>query len=213
VVTLPPRHIVLYAVGALAILAFAVRAAVRDEGTSKPTARAAAPIRVERAAGERLTIHVAGAVHRPGVYRMRQGSRVDDAIDRAGGARERADLGALNLAAELEDGRQVLVPRRPPTGSAGQTAGPVAGAAPTAPPAAAAGGAAAATGAPPGPPINLNTATIEQLDQLEGIGPTTAQKILQYRQEHGGFSSVEELKNVPGIGDTRYATLKERVTA
>lgn len=210
-VTLPPRRVVIYALGALAILAFAVRAAIRDEGTSKPTARAAAPaIRVERDAGERLTVHVAGAVHRPGVYRMRPGSRVDDAIDRAGGARLRADLGALNLAAKLEDGRQVLVPRRPPAGQPGAAA--AAGAAQPAPAPGGATGPATAT-APPGPPINLNTATIEQLDQLDGIGPTTAQKILQYRQEHGGFSSVEELKNVPGIGDTRYATLKERVTA
>jgi len=211
VVTLPPRRVVIYALGALAILAFAVRAAIRDEGTSKPTARAVAPaIRVERDAGERLTVHVAGAVHRPGVYRMRPGSRVDDAIDRAGGARLRADLGALNLAAKLEDGRQVLVPRRPPAGQPGAAA--AAGAAQPAPAPGGATGPATAT-APPGPPINLNTATIEQLDQLDGIGPTTAQKILQYRQEHGGFSSVEELKNVPGIGDTRYATLKERVTA
>jgi competence protein ComEA len=166
---------------------------------------------VERDAGERLTVHVAGAVHRPGVYRMRPGSRVDDAIDRAGGARLRADLGALNLAAKLEDGRQVLVPRRTPAGQPGAAAAAGAAAQPAPAPGGATGPATAT--APPGPPINLNTATIEQLDQLEGIGPTTAQKILQYRQEHGGFSSVEELKNVPGIGDTRYATLKERVTA
>ena len=191
-VTLPPRRVVIYALGALAILAFAVRAAIRDEGTSKPTARAAAPaIRVERDAGERLTVHVAGAVHRPGVYRMRPGSRVDDAIDRAGG-------------------RSGTRTWRPPAGQPGAAA--AAGAAQPAPAPGGAAGPAAAT-APPGPPINLNTATIEQLDQLDGIGPTTAQKILQYRQEHGGFSSVEELKNVPGIGDTRYATLKERVTA
>jgi competence protein ComEA len=209
VVTPPPRQVLLYAIGALAILAFAVRAATRDDGAAKPAARAPAPaIRVERDAGERLTVHVAGAVHRPGVYRMRHGSRVDDAIDRAGGARPRADLGALNLAAKLEDGRQVLVPRRPPAGGAGSAVADASGSAP-----APGTGLDPAAGAAPGPPINLNTATIEQLDQLEGIGPTTAQKILQYRQEHGGFSSVEELKNVPGIGDTRFATLKERVTA
>ncbi len=144
-------------------------------------------------AGGALVVHVAGAVRRPGVYRMRAGTRVDDAVTRAGGPRSRADLSALNLAAELEDGRQVLVPLRAPGGSA--AAAPAAG----------------ATATTPGVPLNLNTATIEQLDELDGIGPATAQQILNYRDEHDGFGSVEELDQVPGIGETRLASLREQV--
>jgi competence protein ComEA len=146
--------------------------------------------------GGRLVIHVAGAVRQPGVYRLRSGARVDDAVQRAGGATRRAELGGLNLAAKLEDGRQVLVPERVRAG----------GAAPSA-------GAAAAAPAPaPGQPLNLNTATLEQLDTLSGIGPLTAQKILDFREERGGFGSVEELGEIPGIGDKRLASLREEVT-
>ncbi len=145
----------------------------------------------------RLVIHVAGAVRQPGVYRLRSGARVDDAVQRAGGATRRAELGGLNLAAELEDGRQVLVPERVRRGG---------GAAP------AAGATAAAPAPAPGQPINLNTATLEQLDTLSGIGPLTAQKILDFREERGGFGSVEELGEIPGIGDKRLASLREEVT-
>ena len=160
---------------------------------------AGAGVRVERAGGGRVTVHVAGAVRRPGVYRLAPGARVDDALRRAGGPRGRADLAAVNLAAKLEDGRQVLVPER-------------ASAAPahTAPAgAASAGGASAAAG---GAPINLNTATLEQLDTLDGIGPGLAQRILDYREQHGGFTRVEELGEVPGIGAKRLATLTPLVT-
>ena len=147
-------------------------------------------------AGGRLVIHVAGAVRRPGVYRLPAGSRVAAAVRRAGGAGRHADLDSLNLAARLTDGRQVLVPERGAAVGAGTSA---------------AGGEAGAAG-PPGAPVNLNSATAEQLDGLEGIGPGTAAKILQYRQEHGGFGSVDELDAVPGIGPARLAALRERVT-
>jgi len=142
-------------------------------------------------------VHVAGAVRRPGVYRLAPGARVDDALRRAGGPRGRADLAAVNLAAKLEDGRQVLVPERAPTTEPG--------AAPAAHAAAAAGGAAA-------PPLNLNTATLEQLDTLDGVGPGIAQRILDYREQHGGFTRVEELGEVPGIGAKRLAALTPLVT-
>lgn len=139
--------------------------------------------------GRGVVVHVAGAVRRPGVYRMRASARVDDAVGRAGGPTRRADLSQVNLAAQVEDGRQVLVPRRAPGGAA-----------------------AVAAGEPqPGVPLNLNTATLEQLDELDGIGPATAQSILDYREEHGGFGSVEELGQVPGIGEVRLASLREQV--
>jgi competence protein ComEA len=168
-------------------------------GDSAPAApRKAAPIAVaESGAGGRVLVHVAGAVRQPGVYKLDAGARVDDAVKRAGGATRRADLGGLNLAAKVEDGRQVLVPER-----AGRNGG--AGAAAPA-------GAAAAAPAP-GQPLNLNTATVEQLDTLSGIGPTTAQKIIDFREERGGFGSVEELGEIPGIGDVRLASLREEVT-
>ena len=112
-----------------------------------------------------MIVHVAGAVRRPGVYRMRPSARVDDAVGRAGGATGRADLSQVNLAAKVEDGRQVLVPekvRAAPGGSPGTATAPA---------------------TQPGVPLNLNTATLEQLDELDGIGPATAQSILDYRED------------------------------
>ena len=141
---LPRPQLLACALVVLAVLAFAFRQA--GGGEPDATASAHAPIRVDRGAGSgdggarRLTVHVAGAVRRPGVYRMREGARVDDAVQRAGGATRRAELTQVNLAAELEDGRQVVVPLRAP-------AAPSGGAIP-----AAAGGAAAPTA-----PVNLNT--------------------------------------------------------
>jgi competence protein ComEA len=167
----------------------------RDAGAAAP----APAIRVEEGSGGEtgggaVVVHVAGAVRDPGVYRLRAGARVDDAVGRAGGATSRADLSQVNLAAKVEDGRQVLVPERVPTADA-----------------AAAGATAAAAPAAPGVPLNLNTATLEQLDELDGIGPATAQQILDYREAHSGFGSVEELNQVPGIGEKRLASLREQV--
>ena len=168
---------------------------------------ASASVSVERADGGRVTVHVAGAVRRPGVYRLPAGARVDDALRSAGGPRDRADLTAVNLAAKLEDGRQVLVPERAAAGAApapGGGSGAGAGAAP--------GAAVAGAGGAPGAPINLNTATLEHLDTLDGVGPGIAQRILDYREQHGAFSRVEELGEVPGIGAKRLATLTPLVT-
>ena len=140
-------------------------------------------------------------MRRPGVYRLPAGARVDDALRRAGGAARRADLAAVNLAANLEDGRQVLVPLRRRRGrraaarrAAGRRRRPR-------------GGRRRGGGAPAGAPVNLNTATLEQLDTLDGVGPGIAQRILDYREQHGGFRRVEELGEVPGIGDKRLAAL------
>src|SRR4051794_1897974 len=136
-----PRHVLaLWALGLVAVVVLGARYLHRG---GEPAASAAPPIRVGDAAGEgssRVTVHVAGAVRRPGVYRLPSRARVVDAVHRAGGARRRADLSALNLAAKLEDGRQVVVPVRTPMGAAVAAAGAARGACRRGPP------------PPPGPP-------------------------------------------------------------
>jgi competence protein ComEA len=170
-------------------------------------------VRLERADGGLVTVHVAGAVHRPGLYRLPAGSRVNDAVRRAGGAGRTADLTAVNLAAKLEDGRQILVPRRVPAAGAGVPASGGDGAVASADAGSAGGTGGSGVGSTaPRVPINLNTATLAQLDTLDGVGPGIARRILDYRQQHGGFRRVEELGEVPGIGDKRLATLTPLVT-
>src|SRR3954447_26977150 len=148
---------------------------------------AAPPLRAPRVAhaqaAAQVVVDVAGAVRRPGLYHLAQDARVADAIAAAGGALPRAEVDAVNLAAPVADGVQVLVPRR---GVAGAAAG---------------------TGAASGP-VDLNSASAEQLDALPGIGPSTAAKIVAYRQQHGAFRSLSELDAVPGIGAGRLAQLK-----
>lgn len=161
-------------------------------GARAPAAAPIAPaLAVSKESRPRLTVHVVGAVRRPGLYRFDEGSRVADAVERAGGAARKADLSAINLAAPLADGLQVVVPRRMP----------VAGGA----------GAAASTAPVPSGPLRLNTATAEQLDELPGVGPVTAQKIIDYREQNGAFTSVDELDAVPGIGPARLETLRDLV--
>lgn len=189
---LTPRQLLLCGLALAGLAVLAVLYAGRDDGVAA-SPRGAPSLEVGgsgQEGGGALVVHVAGAVRHPGVYRLRAGARVADAVQQAGGARRRADLGAVNLAAELQDGRQVLVPLRAP----GQGAAVAAGGAPT-----------------PGVPLDLNTATVEQLDELDGIGPATAQQIVAYREAHGGFGSVEELDQVPGIGETRLAALRDKV--
>jgi competence protein ComEA len=173
-------------------------------GSARPPEVVAAPLEpVARAPARRaLVVHVVGAVRRPGLYRLRDGARVADAVARAGGATGTAELAALNLAAPLVDGVQVLVPSRLPSASGADGAG---GASPPDAPAAAG---TAGLGAKP----SLSSATAEQLDELPGVGPVTAQKILDYRAEHGPFRSIDELDAVPGIGPTRIEQLRDLVT-
>jgi len=146
---------------------------------------AAAALVAERpAAAPKLVVHVAGAVRRPGLYRLAEGKRVADAVARAGGATAPADTAAINLAAPLADGMQVLVPSR------------VAGAA---------GKAAAGR-------VSLSSASASDLDALPGIGPVTAQKIVDYRAARGGFRSVDDLDAIPGIGPAKIDQLRDLVS-
>jgi competence protein ComEA len=139
-------------------------------------------------------VHVAGAVRQPGLIRVPSGTRVAMALQRAGGPTRRADLTLVNLAAQVQDGQQIVVPVVTATG--GVTGGA------TAPSSGAAAGA-------PGVKIHLTTATVEQLDEVDGIGPTLAERIVEYRDAHGGFKSIEELAQVEGIGEKRLATLRD----
>ena len=125
-----------------------------------------------------VVVHVAGAVGSPGVYRLPLGARVADAIKRARGLARGAEQDAINLAARLSDGQQVVVPGR-------------------------GAGVAATEG-----PISLGTATVEQLDEIEGIGPVTAQKIIDFRDEHGGLSSLDQLDQISGIGPSTMEALR-----
>jgi competence protein ComEA len=146
------------------------------------------------ASGHDVYVHVAGAVRRPGLFRVPAGSRVAAALARAGGPGPKADLTLVNLAARVQDGQQVIVPAAgaaPPAGAAG------------------AGGTGTAGAALPGVKPSLATATVEQLEELDGIGPTLAERIVEYRQAHGGFRSVGELREVEGIGDKRFESLRK----
>jgi competence protein ComEA len=186
---IPRRHALLLAATLLVLLAVAGRTLA---GADSPTAEPQAELVPTRSAAvsAMVVVHVAGAVRQPGLYRLKEGQRIADAIARAGGATAKADTAAVNLAAPLADGMQVLIPSR------------VAGAAGTA-----AGGSAS-----PGARVSLSSATVEQLDELPGIGPVTAQKIVDYRAKSGGFRSVDDLDAIPGIGPARVEQLRDLVT-
>jgi competence protein ComEA len=198
---------VAYLVAALVVVVLGVRYLQGQARPEPPSVSAAATaggaqpdgagtVQIGRSAAQPALVHVAGAVRRPGVYRLREGARVEEAVERAGGARPGADVNAINLAAKVNDGQQVVVPRRLAAGTP-----------------APAGGSAATAGAAPSAPVSLNSATLEQLDTLDGVGPATAQKIIDWRTEHGGFRSVEDLSNVPGIGPKRMEALRDKVQA
>lgn len=200
---IPKPALIACAVAAVIALAFGGKslAKQRPQGQSSaaaPYAQGASAVTpaatglVERG-DQRPVVHVAGAVRNPGVYTLKKGARVRDAVRRAGGASSRGDANAINLAAKVADGAQVIVPLK--AGAAVVTAG--------------SGGAAAAA---PTAPISLGNATAEQLDTLDGVGPATAEKIIQWRTEHGGFTSVDDLGEVPGIGPKKLEALRSQVT-
>jgi competence protein ComEA len=178
----------------------AAAAAPRSHSEDGPPSSVSRDLDVTATTANALAVHVAGAVARPGLYRLPNGSRVADAIGLAGGKVPGADLDRVNLAARLVDGQQILVTRRgdpvpggSPTGSGGE--GPAAGSA----------------GLTPAEPIDLNGADIAALDGLPGIGPATARAIIDERTRRGGFRSTRDLLRVPGIGQGRFARLKDLV--
>jgi competence protein ComEA len=187
--SVPARRVLAAALLALVVLVVAWRQLASPGARAAPLQVAPiVPAATARAApaATLLVVDVAGAVRRPGLVRLAKGARVADAVARAGGLTRRAARDAVNLAAPVSDGQQVLVPVR------GSPAGSAAG-----------GGGAAAAG-----PVSLSSATAEQLDTLPGIGPVTAQKIIDYRAQHGSFTSVDGLDAIPGIGPARIAELQ-----
>lgn len=153
----------------------------------------------------RLKVHVIGAVARPGLYELDANSRVADALEKAGGATPTADLSQINLAAKMADGQQLAVPEK------GAASSPVGTGAADVSQSSAPAGASASGASAASQPVNLNAATPDQLTNLDGIGPKTAQKIIEYREAHGGFTSVEELLEVPGIGPAKFEQIKGQV--
>jgi competence protein ComEA len=180
----PQRRDALVAIAAVLLLLLLVGRLLVHAGA--PSGTASQPIRplARSAAPSVVVVDVVGAVRRPGLYRLHEGDRIADAVARAGGVTPRAVVEAINLAAPIVDGEQVAIPRRGAPTAAGDV------------------GAAAAG------PVHLSTATAEQLDALPGVGPVTAQKILDYRSQHGAFRSVEELDAIPGIGPARLEQLR-----
>lgn len=172
-------------------------------GRGEPDASAGAPNTPNTAgtagtAGPEIVVDVSGKVRAPGIHRLPAGSRVVDALRAAGGVRPGTSTDGLNRARFLVDGEQVIVGGPAPVSAAGTGGGGTA-----------AGGSGG--GAVPAAPVSLNTATVEQLDTLPGVGPVLAQHIVDFRAQHGGFRSVEQLREVNGIGDRRFADLRNLV--
>jgi competence protein ComEA len=196
---LPGRRLVLAACAVLLLAAVLAGRVLRDPATAGPAAAVAtaaadgaelAPAPPD--APVEVAVHVAGAVRRPGVYFLPPGSRARDAIRRAGGATRRADLAGVNLAALVADGEQLVVPVRAP---AGAPAG------------------APANGGGERPPgiVHLNGADADALDTLPGVGPALAERIVAFGRENGGFRSVDDLLEVPGIGPGRLEAIRPLV--
>lgn len=185
-------QVVVYGAVAIALLLVGARA-IRAEGdggtppAAAATAGASGELSLKSSGGPDVVVDVAGAVRRPGVYRLPVGARVVDAISRAGGADAGAALEGINRAARLADGQQVVVPAKGPAGAAATAAAGEDG------------------------PISLGGASAEQLETIDGIGPVTAAKIVEYRDAHGGLASVEQLDRVPGIGPATMESLRGRL--
>ena len=189
--------LVLWGLVGIIVLVLGGRALLQDHGSAEAPAGGSGPASAGAAdpisaapAPSLLVVDVTGAVRRPGVYRLPAGARVEQAVRRAGGTTRKADAAAVNLAAKLADGQQVVVPARTP---------------------AAVGVPSAAVSSAPTGPVSLNSATAEQLDQLDGVGPATAAKIIAWRTANGGFASVDDLGQVAGIGPKKLEALRPQV--
>jgi competence protein ComEA len=182
------RQVLGYAAVAAVVLVIGWRAESGASAGATPSAPARSVPAAAPPPSPVVVVDVTGAVRRPGVYRLAAGARVHDAVRRAGLGR-RADLTTLNLAARVTDGEQVVVPRR---GGGGVQPPPVDAGTPTV--------------------VSINSGTLEQLETLDGIGPSLAQRIIDYRTAHGGFRSLAELDQVPGIGPARLAALRGHVS-
>ncbi|MBA3742914.1 MAG: helix-hairpin-helix domain-containing protein [Sporichthya sp.] len=169
-------------------------------GSPVPSPGGVGPASGALPAAAQIVVDVQGKVRHPGVVRLPSGSRVLDALRAAGGARSGVSTTSLNLARQLSDGEQVVLE---PAGSVAAGSARPGSASP--------GSAGSASVGASGGQVNLNTATLADLDGLPGVGPVLAQRILDWREEHGRFSTVEELQEVPGIGPATYADLKDRV--
>lgn len=196
--TITRRRATIYLAVVVAVLALGGRYVATREpgpaGVAGGPAETSATISLSDPAPPDVVVDVVGAVRSPGLYHLPEGSRVKDAISRAGGPTERASIQEINLAAPVVDGTQIVVPARVKPGGRVGTPPPI--------------------GAPPVPPspVRLSTATLDELDALPGVGPVTAQKIVDYREKHGPFRSVDELDAIPGIGPARLEQLRELVT-
>jgi competence protein ComEA len=184
-------QVVVYGAIAVALLLVGARAIRAESGDGAAAAAVssssgAGDFSVSASGGD-VIVDVAGAVRRPGVYRMPAGARVVDAIDRAGGAATDAMLEGINRAARLADGQQVVVPERGPAGTSTAAAASDEG------------------------PISLGSASLGQLETIDGIGPVTAAKILEYRDQRGGLASVDQLDQVSGIGPATMESLRARL--
>ena len=190
---LPRRHTAILLIVCVAVLALVGKRLAATGTASSPAAQATSftqePAAVKAAGVPRLVVYVVGAVRRSGLVRLSEGARVADALEHAGGPTRRADLALVNLAAPVADGQQIVVPARAPLGAGGAEVGP---------------------GTPT--KVSLASATIDQLDELPGIGPVTAQKIVDWRQAHGPLRSVDDLDAIPGIGPARVEQLRDLVT-
>jgi competence protein ComEA len=197
---LPRSQLLAYAIVAVAVLVVGGPWLARGGGGEPQETPVVEPAGAERGPVSprpktaAVIVHVSGAVRRPGVYRLPASARVRDAVRRAGGPARRGDANAINLAALVQDGAQVLVPQRAPAAGAASAA------------AGGAEGAATASG-----PVNLNTATAEELETLEGVGPVTAADIIEYRTQNGGFRTVDDLDQVSGIGPKTMEALRDKV--